>query len=207
MNEPYLVSFEIEGPAAMFTRPDTGAAQVSYPVPTWSAAKGMFDAVARMRSAFIKPTRVEICRPLRFERYVTNYRGPLRKSNQLGKDAAYQIQAMILVDVCYRIYGRVTEFTAAPAAQNHLHALQEIFMRRLAQGQYRSNPCLGWREFTASYIGPIRPDTGERHVQDDLEITIPSMLYEVFDKPMYGKPTPSFRQDISIVKGVLDYAQ
>jgi CRISPR-associated protein Cas5d len=50
MSKPYEVFFEIAGPAAMFTRPDSGAAQVSYPAPTFSAAKGMFDSIARADS-------------------------------------------------------------------------------------------------------------------------------------------------------------
>lgn len=38
MENKYEVLLEIAGPAAMFTRPDSGAAQVSYPAPTFSAA-------------------------------------------------------------------------------------------------------------------------------------------------------------------------
>ena len=69
----YNVSFEISGPMAMFARPDSGSTPISYPVPTWSAIKGMFEAVAMMRNedgktmAYIHPTHVEICRPVRFE--------------------------------------------------------------------------------------------------------------------------------------------
>src|SRR3989338_3645118 len=108
----YPVEFEIAGPAAMFARPDTGAAPVSYPVPTWSVCKAIFESVARgffgkgnPPAAFFCPTAVEIWRPVRFERYVTNYRGPLRKSNQIEKNASYQLQATMLVDVCYRVKG------------------------------------------------------------------------------------------------------
>jgi len=87
----YPVSFEIAGPAAIFTRPDSGASFVSYPVPTYSAIKGMFDCVARWRSAYVKPTSVEICNPIQFHRYATNYGGPLRKGNQLAQGASYQL--------------------------------------------------------------------------------------------------------------------
>jgi len=51
MRLPYAVAMEIAGPAAMFTRPDTGGSFVSYPAPTWSAAKGMFESIARFRTA------------------------------------------------------------------------------------------------------------------------------------------------------------
>jgi len=103
----YEVCFEIAGPAAMFTRPDTGATPVSYPAPTWSAAKGMFEAVLRRPHVYVDPNRVEICKPVRFERYVTNYGGPLRKQDQIRKDNNYQLIATILVDVCYRIHGEI----------------------------------------------------------------------------------------------------
>ena len=35
----YAVQLEVEGPLAMFARPDTGGTPTSYPVPTWSAPR------------------------------------------------------------------------------------------------------------------------------------------------------------------------
>src|ERR1700733_2475729 len=131
---------EIAGPAAMFTRPDTGGSFVSYPAPTYSAAKGIFESIARLKSAYIRPTRAEICRPIQYHRYAQNYLGPLRKGNQLQKDAAYQLFAVVLSDVCYRIYGVVEELSPSPVPTNHLHALQEMFERRLRHGQCWSVP-------------------------------------------------------------------
>jgi len=40
----YEVMLEISGPTAMWTRPDTGDAPVSYPAPTYSAVKGIFES-------------------------------------------------------------------------------------------------------------------------------------------------------------------
>ena len=37
----------------MWTRPDTGDAPVSYPAPTFSAAKGMFESICWLKSATI----------------------------------------------------------------------------------------------------------------------------------------------------------
>jgi CRISPR-associated protein Cas5d len=51
----YRVALEVAGPAAMFTTPDTGSTPISYPVPTLSAARGMFEAVAWLPHAYIKP--------------------------------------------------------------------------------------------------------------------------------------------------------
>src|SRR5438552_894 len=105
----YPIALEIAGPAAMFTRPDTGATPISYPVPSYSAAKAMFEAVLWRSNIYVRPTRVEICKPIRYERYVTNYGGPLRKATQIRGDNNYQLIATILVDVCYCIYAEAKE--------------------------------------------------------------------------------------------------
>lgn len=200
----YAVSFEIAGPAAIFTRPDSGASFVSYETPTYSALKGMFECVARWKSACIQPVRVEICNPIQFTRYATNYGGPLRKGNQLSQGASYQLFATILIDVCYKVFGVVTESQEAPAANNHLHALQEMFERRLTQGRFHQTPCLGWSEFIPKYFGPLRQDT---HARQDINLTIPSMLHRVFDQDSNGQYGPQFRRDVRIQKGVLSFAE
>lgn len=211
METKYEVYFEIAGNTAMFTRPDSGAAQVSYPVPTFSAAKGMFDSVAcflgdkvkgNKGKASIRPIKVEICAPIKYHKYTTNYGGPLRKSNQVSKGASYQIPATVLIDVCYRIYGVVEEVNESSKGNNHCHALQEIFRRRLKQGKFYYTPCLGWKEFVPSYIGPFREGT---KVEKDINMTIPSMLYQVFDKLSNGKVLPEYKNNVLIEQGVLHY--
>jgi len=203
MKDEYPVSLEIAGSAAMFTRPDSGAAPISYPAPTYSAAKGIFEAVARYESAYIRPTKVEICAPIRFHKYVTNYGGPLRKANQLTEGSSYQLPATILVDVCYRIYGVAEAVVEAPNGNNHLHALQDIFLRRLKKGQYFYTPCLGWKEFVPSYIGTFRDST---KVERTINQILPSMLHSVFDRPINGRRNPIYRQNVEIIEGVLKYA-
>ncbi len=200
----YEVYFEIEGPNAMFSRPDTGASFVSYPAPTFSAAKGMFESIARVKSAYVKPTKVEICRPIQYEKYATNYGGPLRKANQLAQKASYQHMAMILTNVCYRIYGEILLCGKEPDGVNSRHALQEIFFRRLSKGQYWHTPCLGWKEFVPSYIGPFRK---ESKVETSINEVIPSMLVSPFDVDINGNPLPRYVQNVRIVNGVLRYDQ
>jgi CRISPR-associated protein Cas5d len=202
-NKSYKVSFEIAGPAAMFTRPDTGAAPVSYPVPTYSAAKGMFESIARLNSAYIRPTEVEVCSPIKFQRYTTNYGGPLRKSNQMKGGTPYQLIATILIDVCFRIYGEVEElYEPLDVKTNHLHHLQEMFQWRLERGKCYYMPCLGWKEFTPSYFGPFRDET---RVDESIQITIPSMLFSVFNNE--GEYNPVFKQNVEIIAGRLKYAE
>ena len=76
----YEVSLEISGRTAMWTRPDTGDAPVSYPAPSFAAVKGIFESIVWLKSAEVVPTRVEICAPLVFHTYSTNYGGPFAKS-------------------------------------------------------------------------------------------------------------------------------
>lgn len=201
----YEVSFEIAGPAAMFTRPDSGATPISYPAPTYSAAKGMFESIALLKSAYIRPTKVEICAPIHYQRYTTNYGGPSRKSSQISSGSSYQLFATILIDVCYRIYGVVEELRPPPSDRvittNHLHLLQERFEKRLRNGRWHHVPFLGWKEFTPSYLGDFREST---KVEERIEQIVPSMLFSVFTTS--GDYDPIYKQDVRIKNGVIEYA-
>ena len=200
MKSDYEVSLEIAGPSAMFARPDSGSTPISYPAPTRGASRAMFESVARIKSAYIQPTHVEVCAPIRYERYVTNYGGPLRKD----MENSYQLIAMRLVNVCYRIYGVVRAISASPGEHNHLHALQEIFSRRLKKGQLHYTPFLGWKEFVPSYFGPLRESSGP---DGNVSTVIPSMLVESFARPGEALFAPTYAQDVLITDGVLRYAK
>ena len=212
----YEVSLEVSGPTAMWTRPDTGDAPVSYPAPTYSAVKAIFESIVWLKSAEVVPTRVEICSPLVFHTYSTNYGGPLRKSKSMNKGSSYQLLATVLINVRYRVYGMVEGDETANRrlsvaaerqhanARNGAHAYQEMFERRLLNGQCHSMPFLGWKEFVPDYLGPIRE---ESRVCTDISTVIPSMLWQVFPTGKFGTWQPTFRQNVKIEEGVLDYAQ
>jgi CRISPR-associated protein Cas5d len=216
MPKPYEVQFEIEGPAAMFTRPDTGGTPTSYPAPTWSASKGLFESIAFFANgaAWICPTKVEVCRRVgasggrvHFQRYTTNYGGPLRKGALFNKGttpggSSMQLFATILRNVCYRLHG----FVVGPCWEGRInprHHLQDLFNRRLNRGQCFRTPCLGWSEFTCSYWGPFR--LGLTEVDTALSLEIPSMLLGVWNNPSCGQYEPEFDQNVRVVDGVLRY--
>ena len=81
---PPQVCFEISGPTAMWTRPDTGDAPVSYPAPTLATVKGIFESIVWLKSVEVVPTRAEICAQVVFHTYSTNYGGPLRRFGFIG---------------------------------------------------------------------------------------------------------------------------
>jgi CRISPR-associated protein Cas5d len=83
------------------------------------------------------------------------------------------------------------------------HAYQDIFNRRLKAGQCYYTPFLGWKEFTPSYFGVFREST---RVQEDISLTISSMLREVFSAGYNTEPLYTYDRDVVIRKGVLTFA-
>ena len=63
-------------------------------------------------------------------------------------------------------------------------------------------PSLGWREFVPSYVGPLRQGT---RVQEDINLTMVSMLDQVFPGGAFSGYAPTFLQDVEIRSGELKY--
>jgi CRISPR-associated protein Cas5d len=205
----YSVCLEIAGPTAMWTRPDSGDAPTSYPVPTRCAVKGIFESVLWLQTAVVIPTKTEICAPIAYHTYTTNYGGPLRKSGTTN----YQLMATVLINVCYRIFADVIPYKGPQekmnergrswARVNGAHAYQAMLDKRLRRGQFYRTPCLGWQEFVPDYVGLFRPCT---NVQKDLNFVLPSMLETVFPDQHVPVRNPRYRQNVKIEKGTLVYA-
>jgi len=219
----YEIAMEIAGPFAMWTRPDTGATPTSYPIPSWSAVKGIFESIAFFNDgkAWVRPTRVQICKRkgvagggLSFQKYTNNYRGILRSAKSIKENNSFQFTGLILADVCYRLYGVIENGSGAHLrnGDNPCHALQSIFYRRLRNGQCHKTPTLGWNEFVPSYWGPLRDVDNPTHYQTEVDkainIDLVSMLQQTFDKAIAGDYKPSFVQsEKAIIKnGEYSYA-
>ncbi|PKN20006.1 MAG: CRISPR-associated protein Cas5 [Deltaproteobacteria bacterium HGW-Deltaproteobacteria-6] len=213
----YEIALEIAGATAMWTRPDTGDCPVSYPTPTYSAVKGIFESILWGPALQVTPLRVEICAPVQYHNYQTNYGGPLRKPGVIATGGGFQLLATVLIDVCYRLYAEVfpTLKTMKDRVPNKArqwdskttspgHAYKDIFYRRLKRGQCFTIPFLGWKEFCPSYIGEFRETT---RVQTDINIGIPSMLREVFSEGYASQCAFTYDQDVKIVAGVMEYAR
>ena len=203
---------EIAGPTAMWTRPDTGDCPVSYPAPTYSAIRNIFQSILWGQAVEIVPTQVDICAPLQFHTYNTNYGGPLRKSDQIKDGNNFQLFATVLIEVSYRLYADVietpptnfeSERTKAWRARTKSsgHAYQEIFNRRLAAGKCFHTPFLGWKEFTAAYFGPIRSNAEPV----DISTVIPSMFRDAVFSRGQRKPRYLYSQNVQIEHGVLRF--
>ncbi len=207
----YEISLEIAGPTAIWTRPDTGDSPGTYPIPPRSAAKGIFEAILWNPAVDIVPSRVEICAPLVYHHYATNYGGPLRKSDQKSGGNNYQLFATVLVNVRYRLFAelRLASHTNFPPrirqwldrTRSPCHAFKDIFERRLKRGQCHYVPSLGWREFVPSFVG----ETQNTPIQSDINLSLPSMPDQVFSRPAYGEHALTYAQGLRIKSGVLYY--
>ena len=210
----YRVSMEIAGNTALWTRPDTGDSPCSYPAPTYSAVRGLFESILWEPAVLVIPQKVELCSAPQFHSYVTNYGGPLRKGDSIKKGNNYQLFATVLTDVCYRLYADVVpnpnkerlpesairwdNRTSSPG-----HAYQEIFNRRLKRGQSYATLSLGWSEFTPSYFGLFRDTTC---VCTELpDINIPSMLRGMFQQGYASTYQAVYDTDLCIHRGTLVY--
>jgi CRISPR-associated protein Cas5d len=215
--ENYEIKMEISGRTAMWTRPDTGDCPVSYPAPTYSAAKGIFESILWGPAVQIVPTKVEICAPVQHHNYQTNYGGPLRKPRIIAEGGGFQLLATVVIDVCYRLYAEVSPLTEATKAHmaervRHWdekttspgHAYRDIFNRRLKRGQCFTVPFLGWKEFGPGYFGEFRETT---KVQADISMVIPSMLREVFSEGYASKCAFTYEQNVKITAGVLTFSR
>ncbi len=212
----YQIAMEIAGNTAMWTRPDSGDSPCSYPAPTYSAVRGLFESVLWGPAVIVLPRKVELCAVPRFHSYATNYGGPLRSGKSLKNGGNYQLFATVLIDVCYRLYADVVPNpkkdvlpqsakswdgkTTSPG-----HAYQEIFYRRLKRGQSFATLALGWSEFTPSYFGVFREDT--RVCAELPDIYIPSMLRGVFEDGYKSEYRAVYDTDLCIHRGVLEYPE
>ena len=215
-HKAYPITMEIAGDTALWTRPDSGDSPCSYPAPTYSAVRGLFESVLWGPAVLVIPRKVELCAPPQYHSYATNYGGPLRKRDKINKGDNYQLFATVLTDVCYRLYADVIpnpnkgslpegarswdRKTTSPG-----HAYQEIFNRRLERGQSYATLFLGWSEFTPSYYGPFRESTAVCSELPDIQI--PSMLRGAFQDGYCSGFRPVYDNDLCIHRGVLVYPE
>ena len=214
VKKTYPVAMEVAGNTAIWTRPDSGDSPCSYPAPTYSAVRALFESVLWGPAVLVIPRKVELCSVPVFHSYATNYGGPLRKAKDVKEGNNHRMFATVLLDVCYRLYADVIpnpdkdklsrsarkwdSSTTSPG-----HAYQEIFNRRLACGQSYATLSLGWSEFTVSYFGPFREST--RVCAELPDICIPSMLRSVFNDGYNSQYCAVYDTDIVIHKGVLEF--
>ncbi len=168
---PSSIKLHIWGDFACFTRPEMKAERVSYDVITPSAARGILEAIYWKPQIRWVVDKIHVLNPIRFTNIRRNevgkkmpspdkkvMSGEKQPSVILIEEERQQRASLILTNVAYIIEARVDlldrrfekngpEMPANEAAGKHL----EMFSRRARKGQFFHHPCLGTREFPASF--------------------------------------------------------
>ncbi|MFA5632193.1 MAG: type I-C CRISPR-associated protein Cas5c [Porticoccaceae bacterium] len=161
----YGIKLKIWGERACFTRPEMKVERVSYDVITPSAARGILEAIHWKPAIRWHIDRISVLKPIRFESIRRNEvggklaAGTVTKAMKAGNTAGVvsfvdedrqQRAATVLRDVAYIIEAHF-ELTPRAGADDTVGKHLDIFNRRARKGQHFHMPCLGVREFPASF--------------------------------------------------------
>jgi len=192
---------EVWGDFACFSRPEMSVERFSYPCPTPSAARAIFDSIYFKPQFYWQVTRIELLThpnfvPLRrnevkdrasetmIKKWMKGSADPeplladadksLTGSDQKGRT---QRQTMALRFPRYRLHARIVARDKSSGKTRSSCDAQ--FVRRARQGKCFQQPYLGCREFVA-FFKLIEDEQGQQppcHLTQDLGL----MLYDVFD--------------------------
>jgi CRISPR-associated protein Cas5d len=219
----YGIRLHVWGPHALFTRPELKVERVSYDVMTPSAARGLLEAIHWKPTIRWVIDRIHVLEPIRFQSIRRNEvghkapagtirramnRGDLEGLQLLVDEDRQQRASTVLVAPRYVIEAHFALTARADASDSEGKHL-DIFNRRAARGQCFHQPCLGTREFTASFElidpGAALPARNPDAETPDLGFGEPRdlgyMLWDI-DHATPGRPSLLFRA--SLRDGVLD---
>lgn len=192
MTECPPMKLKVWGDLACFTRPEMKVERVSYPVMTPSAARGVLEAIFWKPEFQWRVREIAVLRPIRHYSILRNEvnSGTVVSSAHEGKpffaeEDRAQRHTLALRDVAYLVDA---EIVVHPEVPYPVKKYQEMFLRRLQQGQCFHRPCLGCREFAASFAAP---DGSEQPIELDDDLGL--MLFDLdYDPGKSGRGKPRF---------------
>lgn len=161
----YGIKLKVWGERACFTRPEMKVERVSYDVITPSAARGLLEAIHWKPAIRWVVDSIQVLKPIRFESIRRNEVGSKLSAASVSKAASagridelvsyieedrQQRAATVLRDIAY-VIGAHFELTDKASADDSVGKHLDIFNRRARKGQCFHTPCLGTREFPASF--------------------------------------------------------
>lgn len=161
----YGIRLHIWGERALFTRPEMKVERVSYDVITPSAARGILEAIHWKPAIRWVIDSIQVLKPIRFESIRRNEVGgklsavTVSKAMKAGRtdelvtyvdEDRQQRAATLLRDVAYVVSAHF-ELTEKAGPDDSVGKHLDIFNRRAKRGQCFHAPCLGTREFPASF--------------------------------------------------------
>lgn len=161
----YGIRLLIWGERACFTRPEMKAERVSYDTITPSAARGILEAIHWKPAIVWRIDRIHLLKPVRFESIRRNEVGNKISTGSVSKamkegsinglaqyvdEDRQQRATTLLRDVAYVIEAHF-ELTQRAGPDDSVGKHLDIFNRRARKGQCFHTPCMGVREFPASF--------------------------------------------------------
>lgn len=161
----YGIQLFVQGERALFTRPEMKVERVSYDVITPSAARGILEAIHWKPAIRWIIDSIQVLKPIRFESVRRNEVGGKLSAASVGKamkagrtdslvsyveEDRQQRASTLLRDVSY-VIGAHFELTDKAGPDDNVGKHLDIFNRRARRGQCFQAPCLGTREFPASF--------------------------------------------------------
>lgn len=200
----YGIRLKVWGNHGCFTRPEMKVERVSYDVMTPSAARGILEAVHWKPAIRWVVEAIHVLEPIRFQSIRRNEvghkapvgniksamkRGDLSGLQVLVDEDRQQRASMVLVKPAYVIEAHF-ELTnkAGPGETEGKHL--DTFNRRAARGQCFHQPCLGTREFAASF--ELIPPGEDLPVAIAQSRDLGFMLWDI-DHQTPGRPSMFFR--------------
>ncbi|MBO9349664.1 MAG: type I-C CRISPR-associated protein Cas5 [Chloroflexus sp.] len=199
----YGIAIRVQGPYALFSRPEMKVERVSYDVITPSAARGIIEAIYWKPAIRWVIDAIHVLRDIEFTNIrrnevsekasVSNAVEVMKGANKLLYIAAtekrQQRAAMVLKNVDYVIEAHF-ELTNKAGPEDTEEKHYNIALRRLRNGQHFHTPCLGAREFPAKVTLienkndiPKSPLTGTRDLGwmlYDLDFSNPRDIQPIF---------------------------
>lgn len=161
----YGIKLHVWGERALFTRPEMKVERVSYDLITPSAARGILEAIHWKPAIRWVVDGIQVLKPIRFESIRRNEVGGKLSAASVGKaikagrtdglvsyveEDRQQRAATVLREVDYVISAHF-QLTAKAGSEDSEGKHLDIFNRRARRGQCFQAPCLGTREFPASF--------------------------------------------------------
>ena len=197
----YGIKLRVWGEYALFTRPEMKVERVSYDVITPSAARGILEAIHWKPAIRWVIDKIHVLRPIKFDNLRRNEVSSkipkpnpatvMREKKSLyflvdeGKNRQ-QRASTLLRDVEYIIEAHF-ELTDKAGPDDNTGKHLDIFNRRAAKGQFFHQPCLGCREFPASFE-PVSGDIPKSHYAGQFK----DLGYMLLDIDFEDNMTPLF---------------
>nr|WP_321524976.1 type I-C CRISPR-associated protein Cas5c [uncultured Cohaesibacter sp.] len=208
----YGIQLKVWGDYGCFTRPEMKVERVSYDVMTPSAARGILEAIHWKPAIRWIIDSIHVLEPIRFQSIRRNEvghkapygkiksamkRGDLEGLQLLVDEDRQQRAATVLVKPAYLIEAHF-ELTDKAGEGDSEGKHLDIFNRRAARGQCFHQPCLGTREFAASFeLVPSGTPLPEA-IEESRDLGF--MLWDI-DHQAQGRPSLFFRAKLE--KGIV----